>query len=571
MNFEMTNKEPSIIKVIGVGGGGSNAVNHMCRQGIRGVDFIVCNTDLQALEISPVPIKVQLGPTLTEGRGAGSIPNKGREAALENVEDVRKILSDGTKMVFITAGMGGGTGTGAAPVIAGIAKSMGILTVGIVTIPFVFEGRRRKDQATNGLDELKRNVDTLLVISNDRLRQIHGDLKLTNAFGKADDILTIAAKNIAEIITVSGYINVDFADVETVLRDSGVAIMGRGMASGADRARLAVELAMDSPLLNDREITDAKHILLNITSGNEEISMDEVGEITDFIQEKAGEDTHLILGTGYDEELGDNVCITLIATGFKTSDEIISAKNAPKREVINMVDAPAAAISQTVITNNNNIEPVMISQLQTNVLPVNKVESPAHEVFNLNDEIKPEAIFNAVAETNMIVTDMEGTLVNGQSMQEELVKVETEVQNEPSFQEEVIELPVEPEEESNSFVFNLVPPAEEIKQEEIVIEEAPKLEFLLPENKQETEEAPKDDAMEATRQRIMRLRELTYKLQNNSTNDNKDIPAYIRKNTVMQNTPQSNESNVGRHTVGPDANGNNGVRENNAFFHDKVD
>lgn len=565
MNFEMTNKEPSIIKVIGVGGGGSNAVNHMYRQGIKGVDFIVCNTDLQALEISPVPIKVQLGPTLTQGRGAGSIPKQGREAALENVEDLKKILSDGTKMVFITAGMGGGTGTGAAPVIAGIAKSMGILTVGIVTIPFVFEGKRRKDQATNGLDELKRNVDTLLVISNDRLRQMHGDLKLTNAFGKADDILTVAAKNIAEIITVSGYINVDYADVETVLRDSGVAIMGRGMASGTDRARLAVELALDSPLLNDREITDAKHILLNITSGSEEVSMDEVGEITDYIQEKAGDETHLIFGTRMDEELGDNICITLIATGFKTSDEIILAKNAPKREVINMDDARAAVAAQQVVTNNDNIEPVIISTPVVNIVPQPEVERESREVYNLEDEIKPEAIFNNAPEHEMIVTDMEGTLLNGQSILTQTTMVETIVEQAPAG-----ETMAEPETQS-SFVFDLHIQPEAHKAEEVAMADAPKLEYMLPENKQETEVAPKDDALEATRLRIMRLRELTYKLQSNGSNDNKEIPAYIRKNTAMQNTPQSNESNVGRHTVGPDANGNSGVRENNSFFHDKVD
>lgn len=565
MNFEMTNKEPSIIKVIGVGGGGSNAVNHMYRQGIKGVDFIVCNTDLQALEISPVPIKVQLGPTLTQGRGAGSIPKQGREAALENVEDLKKILSDGTKMVFITAGMGGGTGTGAAPVIAGIAKSMGILTVGIVTIPFVFEGKRRKDQATNGLDELKRNVDTLLVISNDRLRQMHGDLKLTNAFGKADDILTVAAKNIAEIITVSGYINVDYADVETVLRDSGVAIMGRGMASGTDRARLAVELALDSPLLNDREITDAKHILLNITSGSEEVSMDEVGEITDYIQEKAGDETHLIFGTRMDEELGDNICITLIATGFKTSDEIILAKNAPKREVINMDDARVAVAAQQVVTNNDNIEPVIISTPVVNIVPQPEVERESREVYNLEDEIKPEAIFNNAPEHEMIVTDMEGTLLNGQSILTQTTMVETIVEQAPAG-----ETMAEPETQS-SFVFDLHIQPEAHKAEEVAMADAPKLEYMLPENKQETEVAPKDDALEATRLRIMRLRELTYKLQSNGSNDNKEIPAYIRKNTAMQNTPQSNESNVGRHTVGPDANGNSGVRENNSFFHDKVD
>jgi len=319
MNFDLTVNTGSIIKVIGVGGGGGNAVNHMYYQGIRDVDFMVCNTDAQALINSPVPYKVQLGSSLTEGRGAGNKPETGREAAIENIEDVKKVLGNNTKMVFITAGMGGGTGTGGAPVIAQAARELGILTVGIVTIPFRNEGRRRIKQAVEGIAAMEAHVDSLLVINNERIREMYGDSKISDAFAKADNILTTAAKGIAEIITVPGYINVDFADVETVMRNSGVALMGTGIASGVNRAVIAVEQALNSPLLNNNDILGARNILLNITSGIEEITMDEIGDITDFVQEKAGNSADLIWGNGVDESLGDKISVTIIATGFSTS------------------------------------------------------------------------------------------------------------------------------------------------------------------------------------------------------------------------------------------------------------
>ena len=319
MNFDIASNSGSIIKVIGVGGGGGNAVNHMYHQGIRDVDFMVCNTDSQALVNSPVPFNVQLGSSLTEGRGAGNKPETGREAAIENIEDVKQILGANTKMVFITAGMGGGTGTGGAPVIAQAAKELGILTVGIVTIPFRNEGRRRIKQAVEGIAAMEAHVDSLLVINNERIREMYGDFKISDAFAKADNILATAAKGIAEIITVPGYINVDFADVETVMRNSGVALMGTGIASGVNRAIIAVEEALNSPLLNNNDILGARNILLNITSGSDEITMDEIGEITDFIQEKAGNSADLIWGNGVDESLGDKISVTIIATGFSTS------------------------------------------------------------------------------------------------------------------------------------------------------------------------------------------------------------------------------------------------------------
>ncbi|NOY38118.1 MAG: cell division protein FtsZ [Chlorobi bacterium] len=336
MNFELPQNRSSIIKVLGIGGGGSNAVNYMFRQGIQDVNFIVCNTDAQALNSSPVPVKVQIGATLTEGLGAGNKPEKGRQAAIENLDDVMQALGPTTKMVFLTAGMGGGTGTGAAPVIAKACKENGILTVGIVTIPFGFEGQKRIDQAVDGIDELKDHVDSLLVINNEKLREIYGDLALSEAFSKADDVLTVAAKGIAEIITVHGSVNVDFADVETVLRDSSVAIMGSGTATGENRATQAIKEALTSPLLNSNDITGANSILLNITSGKKEITMDEVGEITDFVNTSAADNALIIWGTCTDPNLDEEVVVTIIATGFEPASipELYGRRKKQKKEYI---------------------------------------------------------------------------------------------------------------------------------------------------------------------------------------------------------------------------------------------
>lgn len=319
MNFDLEKSSGSIIKVIGVGGGGGNAVNHMYQQGIKDVGFMVCNTDAQALANSPIPLRVQLGSSLTEGRGAGNKPEIGREAAIENIVDVKTAIEGDTKMVFITAGMGGGTGTGAAPVIAQACRELNILTVGIVTIPFRNEGRRRIKQAIDGISEMQEHVDSLLVINNEKIREMYGDFKISEAFAKADNVLATAAKGIAEIITVPGYINVDFADVETVMRKSGVALMGSATASGENRALRAVEEALNSPLLNNNDIRGAQNILLNITSGNEEVTMDEIGQITDYIQNKAGNDADLIWGNGLDEAMGDEISVTVIATGFNVN------------------------------------------------------------------------------------------------------------------------------------------------------------------------------------------------------------------------------------------------------------
>lgn len=345
------------IKVIGVGGGGSNAVNFMCRQGICDVDFVICNTDAQAMFSSPVETRVQLGASLTEGRGAGNKPEVGKEAAIENIGDVMKAVGEDTKMVFITAGMGGGTGTGAAPVIAKACKEAGYLTVGIVTIPFRNEGRRRIKQAAEGIAELESYVDSLLVINNERIREMYGDFPISEAFSRADNVLATAAKGIAEIITVPGYINVDFADVETVMRKSGFAIMGTGVANGENRALKAIENALNSPLLNNNDIRGAHNILLNITSGNIEVTMDEIGEISDFVQNKAGFDADLIWGNGTDESLGDQLSVTVIATGFKMG--FIADRN--KEHNVDHVRMPlfeAPQVHQPVTNAGSKKEPV---------------------------------------------------------------------------------------------------------------------------------------------------------------------------------------------------------------------
>lgn len=334
INFNLNEKTPTIIKVIGVGGGGGNAVEYMYDKGICDVDFVICNTDYQALKNSPVPHKVQLGKELTEGHGAGNNPLMGEKSAEESLTDIEALLKKDTKMTFITAAMGGGTGTGAAPVIAKLAKDMGILTVGIVSVPARFEGPKRLDQAKEGLRKLKDHVDCLIIIDNEKIKSIYGSQTISAAFAKANDVLNIAAKGIAEIITLPGYINVDFADVRTVMTDSGVAIMGAAQASGEDRAIRAITEALESPLLNNNDILGAKDILLNITSGTDEITMDEMSQITSHIIRKVGNNAAVIWGVGTDLNLGDAVSVTIIATGFPTGDiDILDKGDKPDEPV----------------------------------------------------------------------------------------------------------------------------------------------------------------------------------------------------------------------------------------------
>ncbi|GAB3334648.1 hypothetical protein GCM10027511_43770 [Hymenobacter humi] len=339
--FDIPAQNKSIIKVIGVGGGGSNAVKHMHKQGIKDVEFIICNTDHQALQSSTVPNKLQIGVDLTEGLGAGAKPERGRQAAVESKEQIRDLLNQGTKMLFITAGMGGGTGTGAAPVIAQVAQELGILTVGIVTAPFMFEGKKKRLQAEEGIKALSEHCDTVLVILNDKLPQIYGNLTMGAAFAKADTVLTTAAKSIAEIITVTADVNVDFEDVKTVMKDSGAAVMGSSVTDGENRARRAAEEALNSPLLNNTDIHGAQRILLSIMSGAEhELEMDELTEITEYIQEKAGQDAEMIFGHGIDESLGQSIRVTVIATGFARDAHSINTPGSGSADA-----APAAPVA----------------------------------------------------------------------------------------------------------------------------------------------------------------------------------------------------------------------------------
>ena len=395
--FDMPKTQSNTIKVIGVGGGGSNAVNHMFKQHINGVDFVICNTDAQALENSPIPNKIQLGANLTSGLGAGANPEIGAQAAKESLQEVQQMLNTQTKMVFITAGMGGGTGTGAAPIIAKIAKDMDILTVGIVTMPFAFEGKRRTKQAQLGIDQLRQNVDSLIVINNNKLREVYGNLGFKAGFSKADEVLSTASKGIAEVITHHYKQNIDLHDAKTVLSNSGTAIMGSAKEEGESRAKNAIVKALDSPLLNDNKITGAKNVLLLIVSGTNEVTLDEIGEINDYIQDEAGHDANIIMGVGEDEELGDAISVTIVATGF-AADQQSTITNTEVKKVIHTLEDEQKAtynFAEKTITK----QPAIDTPLATN-----KVEEKiVHKLVEEVEETKPKM---DLVKTNPIIASM---------------------------------------------------------------------------------------------------------------------------------------------------------------------
>jgi len=557
MKFEMLKDKSSIIKVIGVGGGGGNAVNHMYRQGITGVDFIICNNDAQALEFSPIPNKVQLGASLTEGMGAGSIPEVGKNSAIENIEDIKTMLGPQTKMLFITAGMGGGTGTGASPIIAKAAKELDILTVAIITTPFSFEGKRRKMQADDGLEELKKYVDSYLVISNDRLREIFGNLTLGSAFAQADDILTTAAKGIAEIITVPGYINVDFKDVRTVMKESGVCIMGSYAADGDNRALAAVEGALASPLLKDNEIEGARYILLNISSGVKEVTMDEVSIITDYIQDKAGLSADLIWGNCIDENLGDKISVTIIATGFQTTEQREKDKQNVKK--ISLLTPEEAPLVKPVEPVNSFITPKEAPVSNEPVLKVQTEEAKQPDLFgDLFNIAKPAPIAAAPAPA-----PEENGVVFHQLIEEETPAEEPKHVEEPAFQFEVKVAETE-------FVFEA--PIATI-QEEIIEEEpvaaAPVETYSADQDK--TDESI-EEQLRKSKERILRLKDLSMKLRTtNGLQELENVPAYQRKQMQLQQIQHSSESQVSRFTLTNDEDGETGIRPNNSFLHDNVD
>ncbi|MCD0488436.1 cell division protein FtsZ [Pedobacter sp. MC2016-14] len=564
MQFEMLKDKSSIIKVIGVGGGGGNAVNHMYRQGITGVDFIICNTDAQALEFSPIPNKVQLGASLTEGMGAGSIPEVGKNSAIENIDDIKQMLGSTTKMLFITAGMGGGTGTGASPIIAQAAKELDILTVAIITTPFSFEGKRRKMQAEDGLDELKKYVDSYLVISNDRLREIFGNLTLGSAFSQADDILTTAAKGIAEIITVPGYINVDFKDVRTVMKDSGVSIMGSFACDGEDRAINAVEGALASPLLKDNEIEGARYILLNISSGLREVTMDEVSIITDYIQEKAGLSADLIWGNCIDESLEDKLSVTIIATGFQTTEQRANErKNVKKISLLTPEEAPMVKPVEPVNSFIAPKPPVPATE------PVMKAKEKQSDLFG--------DLFNGSRSRK---TEEPENIIVRHTLVEEEVQM-PELQQEPSadFELKVSETEYVFETPVTDFV-NM--PEEGPREERVVasisqeFEERPErrehLEVVEPGLDDDKNDESIEDQLRKSKERILRLKDLSMKLRTtNGLQELENEPAYKRKQMQLQQVQHSSESQVSRFTLSNDEDGSTEIRPNNSFLHDNVD
>lgn len=389
IKFDLPKNQSNVIKVIGVGGGGSNAINHMFKQGIKGVDFVVCNTDSQALENSPVPNKIQLGINLTEGLGAGANPEVGQQSALESIEEIEKMLDTNTKMVFITAGMGGGTGTGAAPVIAQLSKERDILTVGIVTIPFQFEGKVRQEQALKGVERLRKNVDSLIVINNNKLREVYGNLGFKAGFSKADEVLATASRGIAEVITHHYTQNIDLKDAKTVLSDSGTAIMGSSVASGESRAKEAIVEALDSPLLNDNKISGAKNVLLLIVSGTNEITIDEIGEINDHIQTEAGHNANIIMGVGEDESLGESISVTIIATGFNVEQQMNIVNSAEPKVIIHALEEEQKVVRDLTQTHTPTINFTTPQEPLAHKEPENLIEEEVVEerkVYNLDDD-----------------------------------------------------------------------------------------------------------------------------------------------------------------------------------------
>lgn len=544
MKFDMPKEQSSIIKVIGVGGGGSNAVNHMYRQGIKGVDFIVCNTDHQALDISPVPTKIPLGQSLTEGRGAGSIPEIGKNAAIEDLDEIKNILAKNTKMIFVTAGMGGGTGTGAAPVIAQTARDMGILTVGIVTVPFTFEGRKRRTQAEDGIEQMRNAVDTLLVINNDKLREMFGNLSLVNAFEQADDVLAIAAKGIAEVISVTGQINVDFNDVNTVMKDSGVAIMGSAEADGDDRATKCVEQALSSPLLNDNNIEGATYVLLNITYGDKAVLMDEISDITDYIQEEAGSTADVIWGHGHDETLGDKLCVTIIATGFKTTPHTGLSFKSPQKKRMNLEDERPTEITQEIES------PVDEEVIVNDQKPVETKEEDLTKKFFLEEEEVDHSQIEEI-ETSTIVNEIVSDYTS----------------------------PVPSAElEKNDGKIRFLLEDDQIEDE---IEES-ELEFKVDAKTDESstfqsyEEEKLAEAKEIIDERLERIKKATQKLRSPlGLNEMENVPAYKRRNIELDDVNPSSESQISKYTLWENEDNNGEIRtglsDNNSFLHDNVD
>lgn len=534
IKFDLPKNQSSIIKVIGVGGGGGNAVNHMYNQGIKGVDFIICNTDSQALEKSPIPNKVQLGISLTEGLGAGADPVVGQNSAIENIEQIRAILEKNTKMAFITAGMGGGTGTGAAPVIAQVARELGILTIGIVTLPFNFEGRKRSLQAKEGIEELKKHVDSLIVICNDRLFDCYGELPLTEAFEKADDVLTIGAKGIAEIISKEGIVNVDLNDVKAVMKNSGVAIMGAGSAEGENRAVKAISAALNSPLLNDNDICGAKNILLNIYSGQPQATTVEIRQITDFINDEAGNNADIIWGFGIDETLGSKIHVTVVATGLNTAETVTERNNytAQNKKIVLNLDNQEKPKEEVIAPKQNDLNNFqIIDKSITNEVKQNEVNNT---VASNNNEIKFINTNNNLSNlgngnnssnnNNSVVITKQITL----SLDDNINNNDNKFDN----TEKTIEKKIDTNDNSNL--------------------------------------TTKDNSLLIDRTKI--LKDLSLKVKKpNTIEEFENQPAYLRKGVVLNDVTPSSESQVSRLTLSDTDDKKAEIKSNNSFLHDNVD
>ena len=594
IHFDLPKEKSSIIKVIGVGGGGSNAVNHMHAQVIDGVNFIICNTDAQAIAQSAVPNKVQLGPHLTQGLGAGANPEIGRQATEESLEEIRRILEVNTKMAFITAGMGGGTGTGGAPIIAKICRDLGVLTVGIVTTPFGYEGKRRIQQAEDGISKLREYVDTLLVISNDKLRHQFGNLKMKEAFSKADNVLATAAKCITDVINTTGQINVDFADVCTVMKNGGVAILGNASASGENRAQRAIEEALNSPLLNDNDIRGAKWILININSaeGEHEFTMDEVETIQNYLIQQAGEGSDVILGMGYDNTLQDQISITLIATGFeqknpfdKKPDVQVAAQ--PKEEKIVMVlgEQPEekAAVKQTVLFTEPVVDPVapqlIVSQVEEPVVrPVESVEtvridwvlSPElSSTQELSDEPKSPSAELPVADKGIGTTVVSGGYLERPT---NIYVVSGESQSVPEMKTEE-PAPVVPtlnivQEAEESFEMQLIEKGESSEQKAQDVTPDLKFQVSLNENNPIADEA--EEQRRKAADRLQKLRNLSFNIHGSDSNNEFDsVPAYLRRNLELYNTISPAENFYSNYTVHNDENNQGPISTINTYLDGK--
>jgi len=559
IDFNLPKNQSSVIKVIGIGGGGGNAINYMYENGIEGVDFAVCNTDTQALEASPIPVKIQLGENLTSGLGAGSNPEVGMQAAVESIDRINELLDSNTNMLFITAGMGGGTGTGAAPVIAKAANEKGILTVGVVTMPFETEGGRRHDHAKSGLEELRKHVDTLLVINNQKLLEVHGDLTLSKAFSKANEVLNIATKGIAEVITQHLTVNIDLSDARLVLQKSGTAIMGQAQAEGENRAVEAVKNALDSPLLNDNDIFGSKHVLLKIVTGDseeDEISMNELKLITDTIQKQAGNNVNIINGVGTDPELGSKLSVTVIATGFEAKEE--------QKEVVVGIGE-----DETLDTISSN------SKLKDETIENLTEDFSQQSMFDFEDNM--DVSFSEIEDTVANTEEDENNLIEpavSDSVEEETTEMKEEERVILSLDDETVQT----NEVEEEVILDLDSEKEEIKEEDN--QEEVSFHF----NMEETEKAPlmrervsinSQDLPEneiTSRKREEKLKNISNILRTPSGLTNLiDEPAFKRNGIDLEDTPHSSDSEISSQTLSLGDDNVVQLKQNNSFLHDNVD